>query len=70
MEVKMAYIVIDIFSDKDKAEVWAEAYRKIGRKVEIKTKGGIIVNDCTGEHCIAKHDQDGNPLFIVLAEVK
>ncbi|MBM4140400.1 MAG: hypothetical protein FJ242_02745 [Nitrospira sp.] len=64
----MAYIVIDIFSDKDKAEIRAETYRKTGRKVEIKTVRGITVNDCTVDPCIAKHDQDGNPLYVVLAE--
>lgn len=64
----MAYIVIDIFSDKDKAGVRAEAYRNMGKKVEIKTVRGITVNDCTVDPCIAKHDHDGNPLFIVLAE--
>ncbi len=64
----MAYIVVDIFSDKNKAEIRAGAYREKGKKVEIATVKGITVNDCTVGSCIAKHDQDGNPLYVVLAE--
>jgi len=65
----MAYMVIDIFSDRNAADVRAASYKQSGRQnVTLKVTNGITVNDCTVDPCIAKHDQDGNPLYIVLAE--
>lgn len=66
----MAYMVIDIFLDKRKAEIQAEAYRNKGRKkVQILETKQIVVNDCTGDQCIAKYDRDAaTTLYIVSSE--
>ncbi len=64
----MAYIVIDIFSDDKAAEERAEAYKELGRNIRVVKTNGITINDCTVGHCVVKHDQDGNPLYIVISE--
>lgn len=64
----MSYIALDIFSDEQMATVRAEAYRQAGKKLVrlVKTED-VTVNDCTGDTCIARHTQSGNPLYIVIS---
>ena len=65
----MSYLAIDVFEDRRKAEVKAEALRQSGRSnVTIKEKNGITVNDCSGDRPINKLDKDGYPLYIILSE--
>lgn len=65
----MAYIVIDIFSDKNAAEIRAEAYRKAGRQnVKVLEVNGITMNDCTVDPCVAMCGKDGSPLYVIRTE--
>lgn len=65
----MSYLVLDTFLEKDAAVEKKVAYEKAGReKVDLLTVNGITVNDCNCFPCEAKFVQDGQPLYVVIAE--
>lgn len=65
----MAYLVLDTFLDREAAEEKAKAYNNAGRdRVEVLTLSGITVNDCSCFPCESKYMQDGQPLYVVMAQ--
>lgn len=62
----MGYIIIDIFTDENKAKTMKAKHQAMGHKVDLRKADGITVNKCVNG-CNLIYEKDAS-IYVLISE--